>query len=342
MSPQVDISAVVTTYNRREMLAAALDALLGQDAPGVRYEVLVVDNNSTDGTREVVEAAAARGPVAVRYVFEGRQGISFGRNAGVLHARGPIVAFTDDDTRVARDWIARVKSAFDEHPGVDVVGGKILPAWRSEPPAWLTRDHWWPLALLDLGDSPLIVSAENPICLPTANAAFRREAFDLVGLFAPEFSGREDYELELRLWRRGRRFLYDPAIVVTADVQPERMLKAYHRRWSFKTGQMGALMRLGESFGADGRLVPEPPDLVRLFGAPAFVYRELAGEVSRWLAARARRRESRALQHENRICYLAGYLSTCYQQDRADRGHSRLAEIGAFVVNLLRKKVEPR
>src|SRR6185295_6783569 len=127
MNDHFDISAVITTYNRSEMLAAALEPLLRQNAGGVRYEVIVVDNNSTDNTRTTVEAFIARGYPNLRYVFEPKQGIAHGRNAGIAAAQGDIIAFTDDDVVVTDNWIAVIKRAFAENPDVEFIGGKILP-----------------------------------------------------------------------------------------------------------------------------------------------------------------------------------------------------------------------
>src|SRR6185503_338373 len=163
MSEHFDISAVITTYNRSEMLAKALEALLSQHAGGVRYEVIVVDNNSTDDTRATIEALISKGHTNLRYVFEPQQGISYGRNAGIAAARGNIIAFTDDDVVVTDNWIATIKRAFDENPEVEYIGGKILPDWSEPPPKWLTIDHWWPLALLDRGDKRFYVNASNPL-----------------------------------------------------------------------------------------------------------------------------------------------------------------------------------
>src|ERR1044072_3731378 len=116
MDEHFDISAVITTYNRSEMLAAALEPLLGQDAGGVRYEVVVVDNKSTHNTRATVESFINKGNPNLRYVFEPKQGIAHGRNAGIAAAKGDIIAFTDDDVVVTDNWIATIKQAFDENP----------------------------------------------------------------------------------------------------------------------------------------------------------------------------------------------------------------------------------
>ena len=133
-----DVSVVLSTYNRADRLPSALDALLSQSA-GAAYEVIVVDNNSTDATRTVIEQAAARSDGRLRYVFEPRQGLSHGRNAGIAAARSPIIAFSDDDVRVAPDWIAQLKRTFDAHPEIDYVGGRVLPHWLAPPPRWLRK-----------------------------------------------------------------------------------------------------------------------------------------------------------------------------------------------------------
>ena len=97
-------SVVVPTFNRDPLLVPTLDDLLAQRAD-VAHEVIVVDNNSTDGTSARVHSYAARTGGHVRYVFEGRQGLSVARNAGIGAARGEIIAFLDDDVRVHPGWL---------------------------------------------------------------------------------------------------------------------------------------------------------------------------------------------------------------------------------------------
>ena len=339
MAEQYDISVIISTYNRSEMLCVALERLLEQQGEGTSYEVIVVDNNSTDRTREVVESFISRGHSNLRYLFEPKQGVSYGRNTGIAYSSAEIIAFTDDDVRVGQDWIGNMKRAFDEHPEVDFVGGPILPEWKSEPPAWLTREHWWPLALLDFGDKPFYVNIDFPLCLPTANISFRRRAFDSIGLFSPEFSGREDHELLVRLWRTDRQGIYIPNMLVTAEVQPERLKKDYHRKWNLMTGKFNSLMRLNESVNAEGQFVGELPDLATLFGVPGFIYRKLLTESLRWVVTAGRGQKGKSQQHKNHIWYLIGYISKRFEQDAAARKHSSLTEIGAFTKAMLRKKL---
>ena len=98
-----DVTVVISTYNRCEQLRCALESLFSQQTDGVSWEAVVVDNNSTDDTAAVVESFTGRPGPRLSYVFEPRQGLSFGRNAGIYRAAAPLIAFTDDDVRPAPD-----------------------------------------------------------------------------------------------------------------------------------------------------------------------------------------------------------------------------------------------
>ena len=139
------------------------------------FELLVVDNNSTDATPEVVARARARDD-RVRYLRETKQGVSHARNAGIAAARAPILAFTDDDVRVGPGWLAAIARAFCQYPGASAVGGKVLPLWPAPPPPWLTRAQWAPLALVDYGEHPVRVDAHNSLCLIGSQPGSRCDA----------------------------------------------------------------------------------------------------------------------------------------------------------------------
>src|SRR5688572_18184886 len=118
-------SVVIATFNRAQDLRGTLQSLAGLDADGP-WEVIVVDNNSPDDTRQVVESMAAGYPVDLRYVFEREQGRSPALNAGIRVSRGGIIVTTDDDVRVERDWLNQGSRALAHH-GCDYVGGRVLP-----------------------------------------------------------------------------------------------------------------------------------------------------------------------------------------------------------------------
>jgi glycosyltransferase involved in cell wall biosynthesis len=311
-----DVSVVVTTYNRADVLPRALQGLLRQDARGVRYEVVVVDNNSTDSTRQVVEACMAGGQGSVRYVFEARQGISHGRNAGILSSRAPIVAFTDDDVTVAPDWVATLKRSLDAHPEADCVGGRVLLRAGQILPSWLTRDHWGPVALLDYGDAPFFVTDQRRLCLIGANTAFRRRVFERIGLYAAHMVAVNDNEILVRLWRSGGRGLYIPELVVVSDVATERLTKTYHRRWHQRHGRYSALMH---DEGLEGTRWG------RLLGVPAWIYREALEGSARWLACWLGGKPDRAFLHERRVRFALGFVGSRWRElaRRAAGGNAR-------------------
>lgn len=320
MKEQFDVSVILCTYNRCSILPNALESILAQQTGDVRYEIIVVDNNSTDQTLQVIESFIARGQGNIRCVFEGRQGLSHARNAGIENALAPLVAFFDDDERVAPDWIINIKQSFDEHPEVDFVGGKVLPRWTAEPQAWLTSNsHWAPVALSDYGDTPFYSNAENPVCLIGGNLGIRLDAFNRIGLFDPEFQriegniGSEDHEWLLRLWQAGRQGMYVPKMMVEADVPLERMKKAYHRMWHTGHGKSCALMQLNELIDKNGRLRQTPIESVKLFGASAFVYRELLETSARWLKALLQGNKKRAFDNEIRVRHLISYIRASRQ-----------------------------
>lgn len=339
-----DVSVVVSTYNRADRLRLALEALLAQTGD-VAYEVIVVDNNSTDATPQVVAAlAAGDGDGKIRYAFEPRQGLSHGRNTGIALARAPIVAFSDDDVRVADDWVRRVKRVLDGRPDIDYAGGRVLPQWLSPPPAWLTMAHWSPLALQDYGPEPLVSGRERAVCLVGANLAFRKRVFDRVGLFTPALGrikdgigSTEDHDMQLRVWRSGMRGLYSPDLVAFADVTPDRMTKAYHRRWHRGHGRHCAMMRLRELVPADLGPMSEPDDLVTLFGSPAFVYADLVRTGYRWLEAVVRRKDP--LFYANQLRHVCSYLRTRYHIFTAESRRSAAAELAGFTRAYLRKRL---
>jgi glycosyltransferase involved in cell wall biosynthesis len=337
MNPIPCISVVLCTYNRCDILGDALQSLVTQDTEADKYEVIVVDNNSTDRTRTVVESLIERGHSNVRYLFEGKQGLSHARNTGVREARALIVTFTDDDIRAAPDWISSILRAFDEHPEVDLVGGKVLPRWNAPPPSWLTFENWAPLALIDYGNQSFYTSKERQQCLVGANLSVRKAVFDEVGYFRAEFQrvkdeigSNEDHEFQLRFWQAGKTGLYASDVSVTADVQNERLTKAYHRRWYSGHGMFSARM----SFRT------EAPNEVTLFGLPAYRYSSLLGLSGLFLAATLTGQTSKAFAHETELRHAGAYIKATYVLHMEQRGNSIPMELVEFARKLLRKKYQ--
>ncbi|HEY0780016.1 MAG TPA: glycosyltransferase, partial [Gemmatirosa sp.] len=274
----------MSTYNRAALLGDAVRSLLALDPATPPYEVVIVDNNSTDDTRAVVEALIPESGGRLRYVFEGRQGVAYGRNTGAAVARAPVIVFTDDDVRASPGWLVAYARAFAEHPEVDYAGGPVKPMWPKPAPAWLTHAHSSPLALIEHGAEGFVVTRENFCVFVTANLAVRRDAFEAVGRLDPKFQHEpgavtaiEDHELQIRLQASGRRGWYEPEAVIRAEVQANRLTKAYHRRWAFDHGRVHARVAPpGHQFDGSCTFTPEPPGARKLLGAPLWMYRQAA------------------------------------------------------------------
>jgi glycosyltransferase involved in cell wall biosynthesis len=310
-----DISVVVCTYNRAALLPQALRSLFAQKAENVSYEIVVVDNNSSDDTPATVESLKAESPVPLRYFRESRQGNAYARNSGVEQAAGAIVAFLDDDCIAGENWVATIKSGFDRDPGLDFVGGRVLPVWESEPPSWLNTSHWAPLALLDYGTEELTIDGARPRGLLTANIAIRKEVFDQLGGFLPSLQrvkgsigSMEDHEFLQRICRGGKRGLYLPDLITWGPVDPERMTKAYHRRWHTGHGHFYAVL--------------EDPEWERsrfqLAGVPSHLYKETAKHAITWCVNLLMGNTSAAFQRECRLRFFYGFF-----RERAAKGTKR-------------------
>jgi glycosyltransferase involved in cell wall biosynthesis len=305
-----DLSVVIPTHDRPADLAQLIDALMRQEAGGVSYEVIVVDNNSREDTRAVVDAAIARGtPVPLRYVREPRQGVSYARNTGVNVAASSLIAFLDDDGVPVPTWVQEMKRAFDEHPDVDCIGCRLRPVWSTPPPSWLTPSQSGPIAIQDR-PNPLAYDRDHAFgCLSSANLACRRQAFEEVGGFSPLYPRGQDREFEIRLWRAGKRGLYLPIADVLVDVPPNRLTKNYHRRWQTVVGHYQALMRYHDSMDASGRLIPD--DTYRTWlGVPLFMYRAYLRHLIGWLGAAFTGRADQRFHQELRIRYYVSFFRT--------------------------------
>lgn len=323
------LSIVVSSYNRAGTLAGALENLLALAPDSPAHEVVVVDNNSTDRTREVVGEWAARSGGRLRYVFEPTQGVCYARNRGVAEARAALIAFTDDDVRAAPDWATAVVRTFAERPDADFVGGRVLPIWPAPPPAWFDFErHSSPLALIDYGPDVLPVTAERYRTLVTANVAFRRSAFDRFGYFDPRHqhmpgavSAAEDHEFEARVVRAGGRGYYDPRIVIRAEVQADRLSRAYHRRWWYDHGRaMARVTPPGTVFDGGCQFTPEPPGARHWLGAPAFMYRAALGHGRDLLRGLARRDHASAFMAELKLREQMGQIRYIAEHRRGRTG----------------------
>ena len=324
MSDAWDVSVVVSTLDRCDILRHCLDTVLAQNPGPIRFEVIVVDNGSTDRTPAVLESYQRSHP-NFRHLFEPRRGVSYGRNCGIAAARAPVIAFTDDDLMVSPDWVAAIRHSLDVHPEVDYVGGKVLPRPGQELPDWLTREHWNPITLRDPGEAPFYLNSANPICMGSGNLAMRADTLRQFQGFSGAFPRGQDRELQLRLWRAARQGMYDPALVVFANVQPERLTRAYHRQWYEIDGDLSAAIHDEEV----------ERSRARLFDVPAHLYRQALADVLSYCSLRLRGRRDQAFFKELELRYFRAFYRRRRRDFLAAGQTGSLASLAGFIKALL-------
>jgi peptidoglycan/xylan/chitin deacetylase (PgdA/CDA1 family)/GT2 family glycosyltransferase len=304
-APKVDIAAIVCTYNRCQVLAKNLESLAAQVVPStVKWEVLVVDNNSTDQTRAVVEEFSRRYPGRFRYVFEPQQGLSQARNCGVRKVQSDVLAFIDDDAVAEPGWLWNL-SAELLAGGWGGSAGPIIPVWPRPLPSWLSTgdpDTMGVYSKFDLGRDA------KPMRRPPygGNMAFRWETFERFGGFRTDLGrsglnlqGREDLEFGNRLLAGGEQFRYEPLASVRHPVAEHRMTKKYALRWWFGYGR-SEVVDVGPPTDS-GRVVA---------GIPIYLFRRLL----RWaLQSLIPADAPRRFICQRNVFYLAGTIAACYQ-----------------------------
>jgi len=309
-------SVVIPTFNRAAELQKTL-ASLANIKVFAPWEVLVVDNNSKDATRQVVYDASPNFPVELKYLFEPQAGRSAALNTGIKAARGTIVATTDDDVRFEVDWLQQAAAALEAQQ-CDFVGGKVLPIWGAPKPPWLSDKggpHWAVIALLDFGPETLeFGNRGEPLGV---NLAFKREAFDRVGLWSNEVGrkagtllGQEVREWMLRARDAGLKGMYAPKMVVHHLIPRERLDKRYFRRWFYWHGVSRAMLYQQRPIDMEA---PEETNIdfakVRLlFGTPLYLYRSCLRSGVAWIRTALNGQQIACFEHELALWFFLGVL----------------------------------
>lgn len=270
------ISVIIATYNRCESLKDTLESLLSQDCDGsFDYEVIVVDNNSEDKTKELVESYKPKFNGKLRYLFEPKQGVSYAKNKGIEEAKGEIIAFTDDDVVVDRRWLLNICRCFQDY-NCDAMGGRVLPLYPPSTSKWIKENRnllQGPIVAHDYGKTMRIYDTKNMVPAIGANMAFKKECFNDCGLFRTDIgAGRgtvgDDTEFIRRLERKNKRIYYCGKALVWHKVENERMRLEYIAKWYIMSGRY-YVRKTGKIKG-----------LVYYFGIPRYIFRQLFRDTS--------------------------------------------------------------
>ena len=322
-----DATVLICTYNRAAFLGETLDSLACSRVSSLRWNVIVVDNNSTDQTREVVMSRLADYPVALEYLFEPRQGKSHALNTGLAATSAAIVLFTDDDVRVTEEWVEASCAAMLDDPSIDYTGGPVRPIWEAPCPAWLDLerpDLWGTLAILDYGPEPFVFEERRRVPLG-ANMAVRRALIDRIGGFDPELGrkgdsllGQEQAEFFCRSRAVGARGLYVPAMGLQHHVPARRLTKDYFRRWWYWKGVSKARLERRHPITELGIDLRQAPTVA---GVPRFMVGSALRDAVAWVGTGLSRNALERMRREARLCYFAGYWSGARAPEVEDPGH---------------------
>jgi glycosyltransferase involved in cell wall biosynthesis len=309
--PQVTL--VVTTYNRQALVLRALQSIAASDADPAAYQVLVVDNNSSDDTAAVVKAFIAAHPhLPLHYLFEARQGLSHARNKGLAAARGRCIAFMDDDQEIDARYLSLLTAAFDR-TGAACLGGRIFYTNADALPDWLAPlvDR---IGQIDLGPETRALDERDP-CLKGGNIAFLTQELRALGGFDPQLgrigdalgAGEED-AVQATLRRQGKAIFYCPELVQYNVLLPEKWHKRYWREQAYARGRTDFLRSRSEWERG-----------VRWFGVPRTLYRALILSVARLAAATLGLDGVRRFQRERDVRAVFGQMVEARAQSRLQR-----------------------
>jgi glucosyl-dolichyl phosphate glucuronosyltransferase len=252
--PMTKISVIICSYNRENYIIQAIDSLYHQTIARSEYEVIVVDNNSTDNTEQVCTAYIAAHPdYNIRYMTETQQGASFARNTGAAVANSPLFAFMDDDAIAEKNYLERVLQFFDNHPDACGMGGRIIPIYVPAEPKWMS--HFVSSLVGHFHYSDAIEVFRNGRFPLESNMIVRREDFESIGAFnvlIPGVVGKlriggEAKEFFYRLMALGKKVYYDPLAIVHHVVEVKKLTPEYMHRVASGIGRGEKVRTLQQS-----------------------------------------------------------------------------------------------
>lgn len=300
----------MATFNGAATLPKVLDAYCQTHAPASGWRMIIVDNGSTDDTRDIVARYAARLPL--RYVCEPRRGKNVALNTGLNIATdvdddNDLFVFTDDDATPDPDWLVRFAEAAQVQADFDIFGGTIVADWAEPPPTWL--QNLVPLGLT-FGITPP-ETAEGPVfpgLVWGANMAIRRALFDRglrfdesIGPTAGAYAMGSETQLTRRLGDAGHRAWFCRAARVAHHIRSNQMTQSWvlERAWRFGRGKFRQ--------ECPGRF-PE------WLGVPRWMYSRYLHEVLACLAAALRRDADRRFLKRWELAYLRGYFHEAWRR----------------------------
>ncbi len=248
------ISLVIATFNGADRILPTLESVAAQTLDRPLWNVVVVNNNSSDNTAEVVEKFIAAHPdIDMKMVDEPCQGLSVARNRGIDTSDGDYIAIIDDDETASPDLLKTYFDFLDTHPYAVAAGGRILPEYLAARPSWVSKWTERPIAgTLDLGRDIILFPHDK--YFGGGNMALRRTAIEYYGNFNTELGrrgtkllGGEEKELYMRYYASGEDIYYLPKALIRHRISAEKLTEHYFSALCYRIGQSERIRTLGKS-----------------------------------------------------------------------------------------------
>ena len=273
-------SIIIPTVNRCASLSETIGSLLSLNSDRESWELIIVDNGSTDDTREASQAIIEANPEReIRYFFEPIPGLLSGRHRGVFESSGDILVFIDDDVDVDPEWLNSILETFRD-PDVHLVGGKNLPRFLCKPPEWL--DHFWNvegprkwldfISVIDFGDELMEL---DPLFIWGLNFSVRRSSLIRLGGFHPDYvpkpfdyyQGNSETGLALKAKESGLKIMYQPRALVWHRIPENRLTFDYFEKRMFLYGVSDSYTEIRKNGGVkfDWRMIEPVLSIRKLF-----------------------------------------------------------------------------
>jgi glycosyltransferase involved in cell wall biosynthesis len=251
LAAKTSFSVVICTRNRVRVVEKAIESVLGQEYPSQLFELILVDNGSTDPTRALIQRYLVSSPISVSCYVEDRVGVSFARNLGAARARHEYIAFLDDDAAAEPGWLAAFDAAIQQY-GAQVAGGRVEPVIQQgvEAPLWWSEESIRGLFGLDHSgflDGRPVVRIRWPLWLGGGNSVYSKELWKEFGNFqitlGPAGKRRrvaEDLDLNVRLERAAVPIYYAHEAVVRHIMTADRLTRCSVLRKAYWAGRTNA------------------------------------------------------------------------------------------------------
>lgn len=244
------ISVVICTYNRDKFIGGVLQSLTLQTLPTDRFEIIIVNNNSTDRTEEISQKFIAENPqLNTVYVVEKNQGLSFARNRGIAESKYEIITYIDDDAFTKPDFLESIFDYFNAHPDIAGIGGMVIPRYETEEPKWMNKYLHGFVTKVDHGNK--IKQFANNKYPAGCNMTYRKNLLEKVGGFNVNLKWRADDKFIYFIIRElNDKVMYLPQVAVEHVIDDYRTSEENFRKLSRKFGSEEGIRVRDEGVGS--------------------------------------------------------------------------------------------